>query len=444
MVKGHLRSRGIFIQRSRLRSSLNRVNAEGRAERKLTAIHRRVYFCPSPNYVWHLDGTHKLIRWRFVVHVGIDGYSRLVTFCQCSADNKAQTVLNLFKKAEEEYGLPLRVRTDFGVENVRVWQYMYEKRRNSNAVMVGSSVHNQRVERFHRDANMQVINTFYNEFMRLEEAGLLNPLSEADVFCLHLVYLSAINERLTEFIQAHNNHSLSTEHNWTPLQLFRMNYRLFQLQALDPSGSLDLRDIVEHSENNVSIPPIAPLPLPLLRSLRGVMQRNMQCDHFSLYCACVRFIRNVASPWDNTSLSHLMLDPVLSTELAGSRMVIVFTTPRQLVRLQASSFTSPFFFISFSTCFFHVCFGLPLSLLPLTLKFKAFTITFSSSFPKTWPYHRILLALAIDGLMCTFVFSCSLWYVIKLFIYYSQTLPFWNCWDLPAFTKVVYSKSSLL
>ena len=82
--------------------------------------------------------------------------------------------------------------------------------------------------------------------------------------------------------------------------------------------------------------------------------------------------------------SYHMLDPVLSTstELAGFRMVIVFTMPCHFIRLHASSFPSPFFFISFYTCFFHVCFGLPLPLLPLTSNFKAFTITFSSSFLK--------------------------------------------------------------
>ena len=79
---------------------------------------------------------------------------------------------------------------------------------------------------------------------------------------------------------------------------------------------------------------------------------------------------------------HHMLDPVLSTltELAGFRMVIDITMPRQFVRSHASSFTSPFFFISFSACFFHVYIGLPL--LPLTSNFKAFTVTFSSSFLK--------------------------------------------------------------
>ena len=44
-------------------------------------------------------------------------------------------------------------------------------------------------------------------------------------------------------------------------------------------------------------------------------------------------------------------------------------------------FPQSIFFISFSICFFHVCFGLPL--LPLTSNFKAFAITFSSSFLKT-------------------------------------------------------------
>ena len=82
---------------------------------------------------------------------------------------------------------------------------------------------------------------------------------------------------------------------------------------------------------------------------------------------------------------HHMLDPIFSpsTELAGFRMVIVFTIPRHFVRSHASSFPSQFFFISLSSCFFHVCVGLPLPLLPLTSIFKAFTITFSSFFLKT-------------------------------------------------------------
>ena len=38
----------------------------------------RYIWCPAQT-IWHIDGNHKLIRWRFVVHRGIDGYSRMIT-----------------------------------------------------------------------------------------------------------------------------------------------------------------------------------------------------------------------------------------------------------------------------------------------------------------------------------------------------------------------------
>ena len=34
-------------------------------------------------------------RWGFVIHGGIDGYSRQITFLKCSCNNRAQTVLQL-------------------------------------------------------------------------------------------------------------------------------------------------------------------------------------------------------------------------------------------------------------------------------------------------------------------------------------------------------------
>ena len=63
-------------------------------------------------------------RWRFVIHAGIDGYSRLPVYCHCSTDNRAQTVLQLFQGAVDMYGLPSRVRCDRGVENYDVGYYM--------------------------------------------------------------------------------------------------------------------------------------------------------------------------------------------------------------------------------------------------------------------------------------------------------------------------------
>ena len=286
MTKGHLTSKGIFVPRKRLRESLRRVKAEGRNERQLSTISRRRYFSPCPNYVWHMDSTHKLVKWRFVVHACIDGYSRFITFCKCATNNKSNTVLQLFLKAEENFGLPLRVRTDYGVENISVWEYMLSKRNNSNAIIVGSSVHNQRVERLHRDINTQVLNNFYNGFVHLEKNNRLDPLSESDLFCLHLIYLPAINQRILEFTQAHNNHPISTERNYTPLQLFYLNRRLLHLQSLDPSGSLDVNGILRHSTNDIRIPPVHGLPSNYLRSLLKVLNQNAHRNALSLYCMC--------------------------------------------------------------------------------------------------------------------------------------------------------------
>ena len=74
---GFLRGRGLRVQRARVRKSLRRVDPSGVQERFRQVLHRRRYNVCMPNSLWHIDGCHKLIRWRFVVHGGIDGYSRI-------------------------------------------------------------------------------------------------------------------------------------------------------------------------------------------------------------------------------------------------------------------------------------------------------------------------------------------------------------------------------
>ena len=243
MMMGHLRSRGVNIQRRRLESSLKRIDAEGRAVRRHAAIPRRCYSVPSPNYIWHIDGTHKLVRWKLVVHACIDGYSRFVPYCHCSTNNKATTVLDLFLEAVAKYGRPLKIRSDQGGENALVWRYMLETHLNSDTLIIGSSVHNQRIERFNRDINTQVLNYYVNLFMEMEQNDLLDPENETDLFVLHKIFLPVINKKLENFVDAFNNHPLSTERNFSPKQLFILYKGLLQHQSLNPSKSLTLADI---------------------------------------------------------------------------------------------------------------------------------------------------------------------------------------------------------
>ncbi|KAJ8048719.1 hypothetical protein HOLleu_01149 [Holothuria leucospilota] len=64
MVNGCLLSKNILIQRDRIRDAIRRVDPNGVSERRKQSLHRREYYVPGPNSLWHIDGNHKLIRIR--------------------------------------------------------------------------------------------------------------------------------------------------------------------------------------------------------------------------------------------------------------------------------------------------------------------------------------------------------------------------------------------
>ena len=109
-LSGHLQAQGFHIQRWRIRDSLLRVDPWGVEQRTRNILHRRQYRVRGPNSLWHIDGNHKLIRWRIVIHGGIDGYSRTPVYLNASDNNRAATVLQQFLKAVQSFGLPSRVR----------------------------------------------------------------------------------------------------------------------------------------------------------------------------------------------------------------------------------------------------------------------------------------------------------------------------------------------
>ena len=220
LVIGHLASRQVLVQRSRIRAAIHRVDPINTAVRRSITVRRRVYHAAGPNAVWHLDGHHKLIRWRLVTHGGIDGFSRTFVFLKCSDNNRSLTVLSAFTTAVQHHGLPSHIRSDMGGENSDVWRYMIEQHSSNSVVIVGSSTHNERIERLWRDVHRCVTSLFYSKFRDFEESGILDPLNEIDIFCLHFVYIPLINSALDSFIESWNNHPISTERNRTPNQLF--------------------------------------------------------------------------------------------------------------------------------------------------------------------------------------------------------------------------------
>ena len=237
LLSGYLRSMNIRIQRSRIRQSLTRVDPLGVVARRCRAVHRRVYNVSRPLALWHLDGNHKLIRWRFVVHGCVDGYSRIPVFLRCSNNNKAVTVLSLFRQAVDDWGLPSRVRCDKGGENVDVVQYMLnhpQRGPGRGSAIAGRSIHNQRVERLWRDVFEGVLKSFYILFYSMEDHGILNVDDEVDLWCLHFVFMKEINDSLFRWTEAWIRHPLRTEHNRSPLQLWIRGMRWEHIAVPQP------------------------------------------------------------------------------------------------------------------------------------------------------------------------------------------------------------------
>ena len=140
---------------------------------------------PMPNSLWHIDGNHRLIWWRIIVHGGVNRFSRLPVYLRASTNNKSDTVLESFLGAVHRYGLPSRVHCDKGGENVLVSQYMLNhpsRGPGRGSCITGRSLHNQRIERLWRDVFSGCLCFFYQTFCALEDADLLDPYQRVTYF----------------------------------------------------------------------------------------------------------------------------------------------------------------------------------------------------------------------------------------------------------------------
>ena len=282
LLQGHLLDMGIRVTRQALRASIHRVDHESVVTRQRHVVRRRVYSVPQPNAVWHMDGNHKLIRWRFVVHGVIDGFSRTVIYVKCADNNRSSTVLEFFGDGVSQFGLPDSIRSDHGGENVAVWRYMILTHNGDySSVLTGSSVHNERVERLWRDVHRCVLSTFSDVFRILEREGVLNCINEVDLYCLHYVFLPRINRNLAEFKESWNNHALSSEGNKTPYQLFfeglhhALNHSDYSLGLTDEAANLDVSEL---TGDHVHVPRISFVPCSGLLLNMSVINPLQSCS----------------------------------------------------------------------------------------------------------------------------------------------------------------------
>ena len=133
------------------------IDPSGIEMRLRRCLHRRQYSVASPNSLWHIDGYHKLIRWRLV----IDCYSRIPVYLKVASNNEAELSLMHSVRQLQSLFLPSRVRADRGGENILIARYTTEhSERGRGSFIVGQSVHNQRIERLWRNVFFWMYNIF--------------------------------------------------------------------------------------------------------------------------------------------------------------------------------------------------------------------------------------------------------------------------------------------
>jgi hypothetical protein len=124
----------------------------------------------------------------------------------------------------QKFGCPERIRSDYGTESIGVARFMLEEKGTSgNLFITGRSVHNQRIERLLRGLRQFVIGYYRDHFYYLDSENMLDPSNVLHLFGIHYVFLPRINRSIGEFVMQWNNHSLSSAHSNTPLQLWMCN-----------------------------------------------------------------------------------------------------------------------------------------------------------------------------------------------------------------------------
>ena len=203
-----------------MRDSLHTVDEDGISDRSRRRLRRRTYNVKGPNHLWHIDTNHKLVRWYFITTGVVDGFSRLPVVMECTDNNRAETVLDCFLQGVRSYGLPSRVRSDKGKENVLVADYMLANSgSNRGSIISGKSTHNQRIERMWRDGFDGVLGLFYNLFYFMEDSDILDPLNDTHLAALHYVFLPQISKKMKIWCKAWSTHRIRTVKS-SPIKLW--------------------------------------------------------------------------------------------------------------------------------------------------------------------------------------------------------------------------------
>ena len=117
-------------------------------------------------------------------------------------------MFNAILPAFLQKGSPRLLRIDAGMENVAIGKFM-RLVRGEDSVVIGKSVHNQRIERFWRDLRHQVLHQ-YVDFCADVIRGNPAMAFTNGIWLLQYLFLPRIRQELVDFKNTWNHHSMRT------------------------------------------------------------------------------------------------------------------------------------------------------------------------------------------------------------------------------------------
>jgi len=199
----------INITRDRVMIMLKELDPEGTERRKSRRLNRRVYRCPGPDAVWHLDGYDKLKPYGLPIHGCVDGFSRKILWLNvCKSNNNPYIPAKYFiRQIKDGLKAPTNVRTDHGTEN-GILAAMQCTLTNANSHTYGKSIANQRIENWWSHQRRCYTDWLISYFKEMVYEGIIETGNIIHQECVWFVYSGLLQSDLEDVKNEWNDHCI--------------------------------------------------------------------------------------------------------------------------------------------------------------------------------------------------------------------------------------------
>ena len=209
-----LRTRyNLKVSRDTVMRLLKEIDPVGVEQRRARRLRRRIYRCPGPNAIWHIDGYDKLAPFGFGISGCIDGYSRRIIYLQVSSSNHDPSLIAGYymKTVEQLRGCPRMVWTDCGTENgvIAALQQVFHDDANNQQTYghrYVASTSNQRIEAWWSQFRKSRSEWWINLFKDLTASGAFSPGNLTQTYCIRYCFMDILQKELDYVASSWNEH----------------------------------------------------------------------------------------------------------------------------------------------------------------------------------------------------------------------------------------------